>query len=465
MSLVFEQILTADLGDAAYLVGDTTAGIAALVDPQIDIERCLACAYSHGLVITHVFQTHVHEDFASGAVALADATGATVYVGGDGASSYGFDHRPVLDGDTFQFGETVLTARHTPGHTPEHFALLVAKRDAAALPFAVLSGGALLVGAAGRSDLLGPQLAQPLVRAQYRTLHEVFMRLDDGVLVYPTHVHGSPCGAAIGDRLVTTIGYERHHNPLLKPADEATFAAKALAGLPPKPSYYPRLKELNTASPSKAAPARATALSVVDFERATGAAGSVLVDTRHLLAFAGGHIPGALNIGAIGPLSIWAGWMLDANRPLLLVLESESQLAGVLHSFARTGFDKFAGWLAGGMSAWQAAGKPLACVDVLPVAQLAEPRLQRVVIDVRAPQEYAHGHVPGARHLFLPDLPSRLDEFDRDAQTAVYCDSGYRAAIGASVLRRAGFRHASVVPGSWQAWRALGLPVEGEGAA
>ena len=464
MSLVFEQILTADLGDAAYLVGDTAAGIAAIIDPQIDIERCLKSADSHGLVITHVFQTHVHEDFASGAVALAKATGALVCVSGTDAPHYGFEHHAVVDGDAFEFGETRVTVRHTPGHTPEHIALLVATRENDDIPFAVLSGGALLVGTVGRTDLLGTERAQQLVRALYRTLHDVFLKLPDGVLVYPTHVHGSPCGAAIGDRLVTTIGYERLHNPMLALTDEAAFASKALAGLPPKPSYYLRLKELNTDAPSRAASRRTRALSVDQFAHLADAGDAMVIDTRHLFAFAGGHIPGALNIGAVGHLSIWAGWMLNAERPLLLVLESEAQLAGVMTRLARTGFDKIAGWLAGGMSAWQAVGKPLATVSVLTAAQLAEPRRERIILDVRAPQEYGIGHVPGARHLFLPDLPDSLVKLDRAAEIAVYCDSGYRAAIGASLLKRAGFERASVVPGSWQAWQALGLPVEGKKA-
>ena len=464
MSHVFEQILTADIGDAAYLVGDTAAGVAAIVDPQIDIERYLLSADSHGLAITHVFQTHVHEDFASGAVALAEATGALVCVGGTDAPHYGFTHHAVVDGDVFEFGETRVTVRHTPGHTPEHISLLVAKRMAIDAPFAVLSGGAMLVGTAGRTDLLGMERAKQLVVAQYRTLHDVFLKLPDGVLVYPTHVHGSPCGAAIGDRLVTTIGYERLHNPMLAPPNETAFASRALADLPPKPSYYPRLKEINTVAPARAALRRARALPVNQFAHIADANDATVIDTRDLLAFAGGHIPGALNIGAVGHLSIWAGWMLDAQRPLLLVLESEAQLAGVMTRFARTGFDKIAGWLAGGMSAWQAAGKPLATMTVLPALQLAEPRRERVILDVRAPQEYGHGHVPGAHHFFLPDLPACLGGLDRAAEIAVYCDSGYRAAIGASLLKRAGFECVSVVPGSWQAWQALGLPVEGKKA-
>ena len=464
MALVFEQILTRELGDATYLIGDDSARVAAVVDPQVDIEQYLELARKRGLSIKYVVQTHIHEDFVSGACALAAAAGgAEVCVSGHDAPDYGFAHRIVRDGDILELGAVRLTIKHTPGHTPEHISLLVAKTAKKDAPFAVLSGGSLLVETAGRTDLLGPQRVEELTSAQFHTLYRFFRGLDEGVLVDPTHVHGSPCGAAIGDKLCSTVGYEFQHNELLRQPTEAKLRELALKNLPPKPRYYPRLKELNTGSPATAAASIVIpALAPADFKKAVADKSNVLIDTRHMLAFGGGHIPGALNIGAAGPLSIQAGWLLEADRPLLLVVESDAQLTTVVHHFARTGFDRFAGYLAGGMSAWENAGHELQSLPQLHVKELAgrNARAAEVsVLDVRSPQEWAKGHVPGARHIFLPDLPSQLGTLDKAKPTAVYCDSGYRASIGASLLQSHGME-ASNVPGSWQAWKSSGLPIE-----
>ena len=459
MALVFEQILTASMGDASYLVGDDGDCVAAVIDPQVDGERYLQAARRHGLAIRYVVQTHVHEDFVSGAPALARATGAQLCIGGQDAPGYGFPHRPVHDGDVLALGSLRLHVRHTPGHTPEHIALLLAKADAQDAPFAVFSGGALLVDAAGRTDLLGPARAEELARAQFATLTRFFLGLDDGVAVYPTHVHGSPCGAAIGDKPATTIGYERRHNPLLQHRDEGAFVRAALSDLPPRPRYYPRLKERNTHNPPTHAPAGAQGLPPSEFQAALGRHEHLLLDTRHLLAFGGGHIPGAWNIGASGHFAIQAGWMLDPERPLLLVLDSDGQLDTVVTDLARTGFERVAGYLAGGMTAWVDAGLPLRTLPQLHVKELAERRHDFLVLDVRSPQEWEGGHVPGARHVFLPELPQQLASLPRERPVAVYCDSGYRASIAASLLQAHGFR-AHNVPGSWQAWQACGLPQE-----
>lgn len=461
MALVFEQFLTAEIGDATYLIGDDAAHTAAIVDPQVDVQRYIGALRKHGLALKYVIQTHIHEDFLSGARALHLAVpGSQLCLSGHDAPEYGFECCLIRDGDLLKVGKTVLTVKHTPGHTPEHVALLVSKAEEP--PFAVLSGGSLLVGASGRTDLLGPERTEALTSKQYQTLHDFFLGLDDGVAVYPTHVHGSPCGAAIGDKISTTIGYERAHNPMLQTSNEQSFRIAALADLPPKPRYYPRLKDRNTSSPPMAAPPTSIRpLTAEEFRSAAKKGEARLLDTRHLLAFGGGHIPGALNIGAVGHAGIWAGWMLDADCPLLLVCDDDTRVHDVVIRLARTGFADFAGYLAGGMTAWSNAGFELQATQQLTVHDLAkELDASRVaVLDVRSPQEWRAGHVPGAKHIFLPELPDRLDEFDRAGSVAVYCDSGYRASIGASLFQAAGLKAANVA-GGWQAWTAGGNVTE-----
>ncbi|VTU31549.1 putative polyketide biosynthesis zinc-dependent hydrolase PksB [Variovorax sp. PBL-H6] len=463
MALIFKQFVTEAIGDASYLVGDDSARVVAVIDPQVDIQQYVEAAREYGVAITHVVQTHIHEDFVSGATALAKASGgAEVCVGGHDAPSYGFEHRLVMNGQVLELGNVLLTVKHTPGHTPEHISLLVAKKDKKDAPFAVLSGGSLLVGAAGRTDLLGQERVDELTQAQFNSLRECFLSLDDGVQVYPTHVHGSPCGAAIGDKTSTTIGYERRNNELLQQADGSSFRAAALENLPPKPRYYPRIKERNTASQPREAPSTAIQpLPPANFQKAMSAGNTVVVDTRHLLAFGGAHVQGALNIGATGHLSIWSGWMLEPDQPLLLVLDSDAKLNVVAAHLARTGFELFAGYLVGGMSSWENAGLPLQTLRQLHVAEAAKESEQGLLtlLDVRSPQEWMKGHAPGARHIFLPELPSRLGELSKGQRFAVYCDSGYRASIGASLLQARGFDVGNI-PGSWQAWMACELPVE-----
>ena len=464
MALVFERILTEGLGNLSYLIGDDAKGIAAVIDPRADVDIYLGLARRHKVAITHIFQTHVHEDFMSGAVELADRSGSTAinfmsYEGSGGG--YGYDHKPLRDGDTFEFGSIVLTARHTPGHTPEHMAFLIAESKRAAHPYGVFTGGSLLINAAGRADLLGPEQAEKLAAAQYHTLYNFYLGLDDYVLVHPTHAHGSPCGAQIGDRLSSSIGYERRFNPFLQAKNLSQFHEFALGNLPPKPTYYPRLKKTNTAGPAVLGNLpRVPALAVNTFKQFVDKGEAIVIDTRMMLAFGGGHIPGALNIGARPELSIWAGWILDADRPILLVLEDDENLDKVIRLFMRTGFTQFSGYLNGGMKAWDNAGLPIQPLPQVSVQELRKHAADYQIVDVRAPDEWKKGHIPKARHLFLPELRERLDELKKDAPIAVYCDSGYRAALGASLLQQSGFTSVFNIPGSWQAWTRAGFPVE-----
>lgn len=464
MPLIFERILTEGIAELSYLLGDASEGVAAVIDPTPDVEKYVELARVKGLSITHIFETHIHADLVSGARELCARVGsAKIYASGEGDARYGFDPEKIRDGDQFTFGQVVLSVKHTPGHTPEHVSYLIAEKKQADTPWGVITGDSLFVNSAGRPDLLGSDETEKLAEQQFHTLRDFFLKLPDSVIIYPNHGSGSPCGADIGDRLDSTIGYERRFNPFLQFKDVASFTDYALSTAPPVPTYYPRMKELNAEGPEVLGGLpRVPGLPPTMFKKALANNASVLVDTRPMLAFGGGHIAGAFNIGATPILSIWAGWLLDPDAPLLLVLESDVDLEKVVTLFLRTGYSKFAGYLVGGMEAWVNSGHELTAVKQKTAHQVHEAGDALQIVDVRAPSEWESGHVPGARHIFLPDLREHLRDLDRQRPIAVYCDSGYRASIASSILKQEGFADVSSVPGSWQAWQKAGLPIAGE---
>ena len=461
MALVFERIVTEGLGDLSYLIGDDESGLAAVIDPRADVAVYQELAQQHKVSISHILQTHIHEDFLSGAVALAHHfEGASLYMRHVDDASYGYEHEEISDGDRLELGSVILTARATPGHTPEHTSYLVCEKKRPSDPYAVFSGGSLLVNAVGRSDLLGSEVAQRLIAEQYRTLYTFYLGLPDGVILHPTHGHGSPCGADIGDRLSSTIGYERRYNPFLQHATADAFKQFAFSRLSAKPTYYGRLKEANTAGYDQPHLPSVPALTVGKFQAATMAENTIVIDVRNLHAFAGGHIPGALNVGGVPELSIWAGWMVDAQKKILLVMADDTDVQRIVSLFVRTGFTQFAGYLVGGMKAWADAGMPLSLITALPVHQLRQRSSVGCLIDVRSADEWEKGHIPGAIHIFLPELPAKMALLDKTMPVTTYCATGYRASIAASLLKAAGFDQVENVPGSWTAWCKAGFPVE-----
>jgi glyoxylase-like metal-dependent hydrolase (beta-lactamase superfamily II)/rhodanese-related sulfurtransferase len=443
-----ELVLTPGLGNASFLIGDGREAV--VVDPPRDAWRVMAAAERRRWRITHVLETHVHNDYLSGALELRAAVASEILAPARGR--YAFDHRAMDEGDTLDLESFRLTARATPGHTPEHLAWDVTTDDRTS-PAAVATGGSLLVGSAGRTDLLGDDKTAELTSAQFRTLR-MLAQLPDDVAILPTHGAGSFCsvGPADGAR-TTTIGRERTHNPLLAIDDEERFRAALLDGLGPYPSYYAEMAPINRAGPVVIGRLPEAARIGADAVRAAVAAGAHIVDGRERAEFAEGHIPGSLNIELSDSFASYVGWFVPFGSAVVLLLREplEMSLPKAMGHLFRIGYDRVIGVLEGGIAAWTEAGGDIARYAVTTataarddVARGARPRL----LDVRYPNEWREdGSVADAIELSIGDLQDRLDTLPRDEPITVMCKSGSRAAIAASMLDAAGFEVRLVATG------------------
>ncbi|MCA9152756.1 MAG: MBL fold metallo-hydrolase, partial [Planctomycetales bacterium] len=452
---VQETVLTEGIAQLSYLVADTSSGKAAVIDPRTDVEIYEELARKHGVSITHIFETHIHADFVSGSRSLAERVGtAKIFLSGEQAK-YQFDAESVRDGQEFDFGTFKLTSRHTPGHTPEHLSFLLSEQAHPDQPWAVFTGDSLFVGSAGRPDLLGATQTEELAEALYDTLYDFYLKLEDYITIYPGHGAGSACGASIGDRLNSTIGYERRTNGFLSFPNREAFVA-FVTDAPPVPWHYPHLKKVNAGGPmAMDRLPTIPALPPREFRKVSREAGVTIIDTRSMTSFGGGHVPGAINIGDRPDISPWVGELFDLDQRLLLIVDHDQNVEKLQRFIVRTGHNNFAGYLAGGMKAWETAGMPLERLDQMTVHELKEQTgNNKTLLDVRSPDEWQAGHIPGAVHYFIGDMRDRINGLEKDAHYITYCASGYRASIASSLMQARGFKHVTNVPGSWDAWTA-----------
>lgn len=448
-------------GLAQYSYVVSSEGEAIVVDPIRDVDRYLEYSSQWNLKITHVVETHIHADFASGATALVAATGAELAVSGyDNGQHYQYSmpHRALRDGDFIDIGTVRTRPLHTPGHTPEHLSLVVFDRDRSeSVPVALLSGDFLFVGSLGRPDLLGEGEKEGLARELYRSLHDRIASLPDGVELYPGHGAGSLCGAGMSERGESTLGYERATNPLFA-LSEQSFVAKILGTVPPMPDYYPRMKELN----AKGAPILkeipgAKALTVPDIKALLPNNQITVLDLRRPEAFGGAHIDGSVNIGAGQNLSLWAGWLLDPRKPIILIADKGDDESS-RRSLVRVGLDNIAGFLTKGMPGWIDAGEAFSRITQLSTNEVEMGSGTGLVLDVRSDEEWGNGHIEGAQHIMLGDLIKQLASLPRDRTITTVCGSGYRSSIAASLLRQSGFAQTSSMDGGMSAWNHQKLP-------
>ncbi|NYF60014.1 MBL fold metallo-hydrolase [Micromonospora purpureochromogenes] len=442
MTLEVSVIATSSLGDRSYLASDGTVAI--VIDPQRDIDRVMYLAGEKGVRITHVVETHIHNDYVSGGLELARVTGARYLVAA--ADEVGFDRMPVSDGDQVPVSDSLrLRVIATPGHTFHHLSyVLDESTEGGWWPAGVFTGGSLLFGTTGRTDLLGKEHAHDLAHHQHASAKRLADLLPDGAEVWPTHGFGSFCSASQSDAPESTIGREKAANPALKlAADE--FVTETLAGLDAYPAYYAHMGVANFAGP---APVDLTPVTRADATelRERIEDGQWVVDLRHRKAYASSHVAGTVSLGLDGPMSTWLGWMIDWGVPITLLAETPEQVADAQRELVRIGIDRPAAHATGQPEKWVTKPEDLREMQLSDFPALAAARAGNppaglpapdVVLDVRMTNEWRASHIDGAVHIPLPDLPKRLADLPAGA-VWVHCGSGYRATAAASLLANAG---------------------------
>lgn len=455
-----EVIETSTLGDRSYLATDGRSAV--VIDPQRDIDRILALAGRLGVRITHVAETHVHNDYVSGGLALAGVTGARYLVAA--ADDVAFARDPVRDGHVVTVSPRLrLRVVATPGHTFHHLSYVAYGEGRT--PLGAFTGGSLLYGSTGRTDLLGERHAAPLARRQHASARRLADLLPDGAHLWPTHGFGSFCTADASDVDSSTVGREKRVNPVLRLSREE-FVHAALTGLDAYPAYYAHMGAINAAGPAP--------LDLTPPRRADPAeiarrldAGEWVVDLRSRTAFAARHLFGTISLGLDGAMATWLGWLAPFGTPVTLLAETAEQIAEGQRELARIGIDRPAAAATGGPGRWSAPGRGrLPTIETATFADLATARTGRaprglpkpeVVLDVRSDTEWRGGHLPGAVHIPLPELRDRQAEVPAGT-VWVHCGSGYRAAAAASLLTRDGHR-AVIVDDDVEAAEAAGLPM------
>lgn len=466
--MFFHQRFIPGLAIASYMVGDEKTKEVAVIDPTRDVDEYIQIARKEGMRIAHIFETHVHADFVSGAPELkARCGGAPVIhcsgMGGEQWTPQYADHI-AKDGDEVKIGSIRIKAIHTPGHTPEHMSwALFDDTRSKDHPWLLFTGDFLFVGDVGRPDLLGEAERAKLAHQLYESVFQRLSPLPDFTEVFPAHGAGSLCGKAIGSRRSSSLGYERRFNQSLQPMPESQWTETLLRGMPPAPPYFKRMKQVNAKGATVLAekmPGQKR-ISAKELHDRLAKQDLLVLDTRSKESFAAAHIPGSISIPLAPNLPSWAGWLLPYDKSIVLVVSQPSEADEVVTHLIRVGFDRIEGWMEDGIDGWEAHGFALGSIPTMSVHDLAEALKKPdapFVLDVRTDGEWSAGHIDGAKHVQVGLLPDRIREVPKDRPVAVMCGSGYRSSIASSLLKRQGYDRIANIMGGMGAWKAAKLP-------
>ena len=462
--MIFRQITHDDLGCASYLIGDEDAGVAAVVDPKLDIDGYLRLARYFGVSIEHILETHNHADHVSGHGRLAAATGATIHIHEEASPDY--EHEAFADGWELELGAVRVRAVHTPGHRPEHTAFTLTDTRRGPEPWAVLTGDTLFVGDIARPDLAVDK--EQGAHGIFHSLQDKVLALPEDCEVWPGHLGGSLCGGPGMDMKVSsTIGYERAHQEVLAIADEKEFVEQTTAALGPQPPNFENIVALNRGPLLRESiEAHPLAPRQVDSHQRDGA---LVIDVRTELQFDEAHIPGAVCITALrAGFGSKLAWLADPEQPVVIAGRDDEDARQAITLAAAVGITEVAGHLAGGMTSWREEKRLVERVTRLTVDELHDrwesDRDSVQVLDVRERAEWEDGHIPGSVHEPYHDISHVPEGIDLDQPVAVVCGSGQRAAVGASLLQRYGAREViHVVAGGVPLWQRRGWPVNSPG--
>ena len=454
-----QQFFVKGLAHSSYLLAGSKK--CAIVDPRRDVDVYLEAAREMGVKITHILETHLHADFISGHMDLAEKTGAVIVA--PKSAKCKFKHKAVAEGDRFKIENIQLKVLDTPGHTPEHITYVVTDKARGSEPVCIFCGDVLFVGDVGRPDLF-PGKAKELASKLYDNLHQKLLRLPDFCEVYPAHGAGSLCGRAMGAKRTSTIGYERRYNAALQITDKKKFIESLTTNMPAAPDHFSRCSAINGKGPALAGKLpKLTAMSPQVFAKASKKSNTIVLDIRDYDSFGGQHVPRAFHVDFGGNFATFSGWILPPDKDILLIAASAQQAHDASIWLKRVGLDRAIGYLDGGMFAWSKEGLPTEHVYQIGAPELHEMiNKQRglVLVDVRATGEFQINHIKGAMNIPAPELRQRYKELDNNKPVILICSTGHRSSLGASLIQQQGFHDLYNVAGGMTGYSAAGYAAE-----
>jgi hydroxyacylglutathione hydrolase len=454
--MIFERIKSEGLAHLSYFIGSGNEAV--VIDPRRDCDVYTDIARREGMRINHILETHRNEDYVIGSKELQNLTGADIYHGPGLDFKYG---NTLEDGQEIVFGSLKITALHTPGHTDESMSYALIDLDAGDEVIMVFTGDALFIGDVGRTDLYGPEEASRLAGNLYDSIFKKILSLGDEVILHPAHGAGSVCGGAISEREHSTLGLERHQNPALQKTDKDDFISYKTQEKMEFPPYFKMMEKYNLEGPPLLHDLPVPELLSPEEFSEKMKDSAVVLDTRMPHSFGGAHIKDSFSIWLEG-IPSFAGWVLPYDRKILLVTEEQEQLETAIRYLVRLGYDNVAGFLNGGIGAWYIDAQPVDGFNLISVHDLKD-RLEKgetmFILDVRSDEEWEEGHIQDATHIYVGHLEENLDKIPGDCRIIVYCGTGRRSNIAASILKKHGFDRIYNVLGSMTAWKSAGYEV------